>query len=40
LPTDFIMGAALDEIIGWFLAGGVLAAIVRPAKIQKIAIPG
>jgi hypothetical protein len=40
LPTDFIMGAALDEIIGWFLAGGVLAAIVRPAKIQKIALPG
>ncbi len=38
-PTDFIIGAALDEIIGWFLAGLVLAAIIRPASIQKIEIP-
>jgi hypothetical protein len=34
-PTDFTTGAALDEIIGWFLGGLVLAAIVRPAKIKK-----
>jgi hypothetical protein len=33
-PTDFILAGALDEIIGWFLAGLVLAAIIRPAKIQ------
>jgi hypothetical protein len=33
-PTDFILGGVLDEIIGWFLAGLVLAAIIRPAKIQ------
>jgi hypothetical protein len=38
-PTDFTIGAALDEIIGWFLAGLVLAAIVRPAKIQKLEVP-
>jgi hypothetical protein len=38
-PTDFTIGAALDEIIGWFLAGLVLAAIIRPAKIQKVAVP-
>ena len=38
-PTDFTIGAALDEIIGWFLGGLVLAAIVRPAKIQKVAVP-
>jgi hypothetical protein len=38
-PTDFTIGAVLDEVIGWFLAGLVLAAIVRPAKIQKVAVP-
>jgi hypothetical protein len=38
-PTDFTIGAALDEIIGWFLAGLVLAAIIRPAKIQKTELP-
>jgi hypothetical protein len=38
-PTDFTIGAALDEIVGWFLAGLVLAAIIRPAKIQKVAVP-
>jgi len=38
-PTDFTIGAALDEIIGWFLAGLVLAAIIRPAKIQKVEVP-
>jgi len=39
-PTDFTMGAALDEVIGWFLGGLVLAAIVRPAKIQKTEVSG
>jgi hypothetical protein len=38
-PTDFTIGAVLDEVIGWFLAGLVLAAIVRPTKIQKVAVP-
>jgi hypothetical protein len=38
-PTDFTIGAALDEIIGWFLGGLVLAAIVRPAKTAKIEVP-
>ena len=38
-PTDFTIGAVLDEVIGWFLAGLVLAAIIRPAKIQKVAVP-
>jgi hypothetical protein len=36
-PTDFTTGAALDEIIGWFLGGLVLAAIVRPAA--KVPVP-
>jgi hypothetical protein len=38
-PTDFTIGAALDETIGWLLAGFVLAAIIRPAKIQKTVVP-
>jgi hypothetical protein len=38
-PTDFTIGAALAEIIGWFLGGLVLAAIIRPAKIQKFELP-
>jgi hypothetical protein len=38
-PTDFTIAAALDEIIGWFLGGLVLAAIIRPAKIQKAELP-
>jgi hypothetical protein len=29
-PLDFSMGEAIMEIVGWFLAGLVLAAIVRP----------
>jgi hypothetical protein len=38
-PTDFTIGAALDEIIGWFLGAIVLAAIVRPAKLPKVQLP-
>jgi hypothetical protein len=38
-PTDFTIGAALDEVIGWFLAGLVLAAIIRPAKVVKTESP-
>jgi hypothetical protein len=34
-PTEFITGQLLDEVIGWFLGGLVLAAIVRPAKIVE-----
>jgi hypothetical protein len=34
-PTDFTIGAALDESIGWILGGLALAAIVRPATIKK-----
>jgi hypothetical protein len=29
-PLDFTAGEAIMEIVGWFLAGLVLAAIVRP----------
>jgi hypothetical protein len=29
-PLDFSTGEAIMEIVGWFLAGLVLAAIVRP----------
>ena len=38
-PTDFTTGAALDEVIGWFLAGLVLAAIIRPARVVKTESP-
>lgn len=38
-PTDFTIGAALDEVVGWFLAGLVLAAIIRPAKVAKTVSP-
>jgi hypothetical protein len=38
-PTDYTIGAALDETIGWFLGGLVLAAIVRPAKVPKVEVP-
>jgi hypothetical protein len=30
-PTDYVVGAAIDEMGGWLLGGLVLAAIVRPA---------
>jgi len=30
-PTDYVLGAAIDEMGGWLLGGLVLAAIVRPA---------
>ncbi len=29
-PTDFTLAEAIDHVVGWFLAGLVLAAIVRP----------
>ena len=31
-PTDFTTAEAIDQILGWFLAGLVLAAIVRSPK--------
>jgi hypothetical protein len=30
-PTDYTLGAAIDELGGWLLGGLVLAAIIRPA---------
>jgi hypothetical protein len=33
-PTDFTAAAAIDEVVGWFLAGLALAAIVRPVAIK------
>jgi hypothetical protein len=35
-PADFTVAEAIDQIIGWFLAGLVLAAIVR---CPKVAVP-
>jgi hypothetical protein len=32
-PTDFTMAEAIDQVVGWFLAGLVLAAIVRGPKV-------
>jgi hypothetical protein len=34
-PTDFTAGEAITEIVGWFLAGLVMAAIVRPHKLNQ-----
>jgi hypothetical protein len=34
-PTDYVLGAAIDEMVGWLLGGLVLAAIVRPAQLPK-----
>jgi hypothetical protein len=31
-PSDFTLGEAITETVGWFLAGLVMAAIVRPVK--------
>jgi hypothetical protein len=31
-PADFTMAEAIDQVVGWFLAGLVLAAIVRCRK--------
>jgi hypothetical protein len=31
-PTDFTTAEAVDQVVGWFLAGLVLAAIVRSPK--------
>ncbi len=31
-PTDFIAAEAIDQVLGRFLAGLVLAAIVKPAR--------
>jgi len=36
--TEFTTGAAIDEIVGWFLAGLVLAAIIRPDKATKVEV--
>ena len=36
-PTDFTVAEAIDQVVGWFLAGLVLAAIVRH---PKVAVPG
>ncbi len=38
-PADYTIAAALDEVIGWFLAGLVMAAIVRPARIHPVDVP-
>jgi len=35
-PLDFTSAEAIDQIAGWFLAGLVLAAIVRPIKASQI----
>jgi hypothetical protein len=31
-PTDFTTAEAITEVVGWFLAGLAIAAIVRPVK--------
>jgi hypothetical protein len=35
-PIDFTLGEAIDQIVGWFLAGLVLAAIVRPVTARPV----
>ncbi len=36
-PTDFTLGQIAEQLIGWFLAGIVLALIVRPAARAPLA---
>jgi len=31
-PTDFTMGKGIEQVLGFFLAGLVLAAIVKPRR--------
>ncbi len=35
-PTDFTLAEAIDHVVGWFLAGLVLAAIVRPVTPKPV----
>jgi hypothetical protein len=35
-PTDFTSAQAIEHIVGWFLAGLVLAAIVRPSTARPV----
>lgn len=35
-PTDFTSAEAIDQIVGWFLAGLVLAAIIRPVTARAV----
>ncbi len=35
-PADFTVAESIDQVVGWFLAGLVLAAIVR---CRKVAVP-
>jgi hypothetical protein len=36
-PTNFTVAEGIDQVVGWFLAGLVLAAIVRPRKSVVVA---
>jgi hypothetical protein len=36
-PTDFTLAQIAENAVGWFLAGLVLALIVRPARNAKTA---
>lgn len=37
-PTDFTLAALVEEAVGWFLAGLVLAAIVRPCAPKPVPV--
>jgi hypothetical protein len=34
-PTDFTVAEAITEVVGWLLAGLVMAAIVRPLSFKE-----
>jgi hypothetical protein len=36
-PTEYVLGETITEVVGWFLAGLAMAAIVRPALIKHAA---
>jgi hypothetical protein len=35
-PLDFISAELIDQVVGWFLAGLVLAAIIRPVSARPV----
>ena len=38
-PTEFEIAEAVDQVVGWFLGGLVLAALVRPTAPSALAPP-
>ena len=35
-PLEFTLAEAIDSVVGWLLAGFVIAAIVRPWRVKPV----